>query len=75
MVEIYQGLPSQPDKVMDNVYDLFKDDLVLCDAEMNRFSLRPDLQRTELNQSPFELCSDRMVRLYPTYSLSDEGVF
>lgn len=75
MVEIYQGLPSQPDKVMDNVYDLFKDDLVLCDAEMNRFSLRPDFQRTELNQSPFELCSDRMVRLYPTYSLSDEGVF
>jgi len=60
---------------MGDVYDLFKDDLVLSDAEMNLFSLRPDLQRTASNESPFELCSDRMQRLYPTYSLSDEGVF
>lgn len=60
---------------MDALYDLFKDDRVLCDAEMNLFSLNPALQRYKEDSSPFELCSDRMERLYPTYSLSDEGVF
>ena len=40
--------------------NLFKDDRVLCDAEMNQYSLNPELQRDGQNESPFELCSDRL---------------
>ena len=49
---------------------LFKDDLVLCDAECNMYSVDSYLQRSAMNKSSeFELCSDRMQRLYPDYEL------
>ena len=60
---------------VEQLSDLFKDDRILCDSEMNLYSLNPDLQRTASNESPFELCSDRMQRLYPTYALHEDGVF
>ena len=32
-----------------NIYNLFKDDKVLCDTEMNLFSLNQSLQRSPTN--------------------------
>ena len=58
------------------LYNFYKDDLVLADREMNQFSLNPALQRNDSNNSSFELFSDRMQRLYPTYTLDPEsGMF
>jgi len=79
-VEVYQEMMRDSDtdqmrNSVQNIFNLFKDDKVLADAEMNLFSLNPELQRNQANDSKFELCSDRMERLYPTYKLSDEGVF
>ena len=79
-VEIYQDIvrEASTDDMRDsvqNLYNLFKDDKVLCDAEMNLFSLNHELQCTALKETPFELCSDRMARLYPTYKLTDDGIF
>ena len=55
--------------------NLFKDDRVLCDRGQYLFSTNPALQRTDANESQFELCSDRLQRLYPTYSVTEQGVF
>jgi hypothetical protein len=51
--------------------NLFKDDLVLCDMEMNMYSLDVSKQfsHTTNRNGVFELCSDRIHRLYPTYHL------
>ena len=50
---------------------LFQDDLVLCDTEMNMYSLDVSRQHSHTTNRDgiFELCSDRMQRLYPTYHL------
>ena len=48
---------------------LFKDDLVLADEEMNRFSLDSKLQYCQTSNpgGQFELCSDRVLRKFPGY--------
>ena len=80
-VEILQSLKSLEggvEKVRDttiDLFNLFKDDRVFCDSEMNMYSVNESLQRNDVNLSEFELCSARMQRLYPSYDLSDEGVF
>ena len=49
----------------------------MCDAECNMYTLNPERQRNaETNpDSEFELCSDRMNRLYPMYDLDNECRF
>ena len=47
--------------------ELFKSDQVLCDTEMNRFSVDCANQNTRKHKSEFDLCSDRLVVKFPTY--------
>ena len=54
------------------IFNLFKDDRVLCDAEMNMFSLNASHQKSQANpDGVFELCSDRLARKFPTYELDE----
>ena len=71
-VEIYQGLiqeygPQALKEARVDAFNLFKDDLVLCDAEMNLYTLNPELQSTDQNPTDYELCSDRIERKFPSY--------
>lgn len=66
--------PTESEKfVIDSamLQNLFKDDQVLCDPEMNMYSLNPELQRSMVSNpnSKFELFSDRMLRMFPSYRL------
>ena len=49
----------------------------MCDKECNMFTLNPERHRNEETNpdSEFELCSDRMNRLYPMYDLDNECRF
>ena len=69
--------PSEITLLRIQLYNVFKSDLVLCDAECNRFSLNMELQRNEETNPDgvFEHCSDRIERLFPTYLLDDEFHF
>ena len=59
-----------------DLFNLFKDDRVLCDTEMNLYSLDGSKQRSQSNpDSEFELCSDRFLRLFPTYELDEKCIF
>lgn len=40
---------------------------MLCDTEMNLYSLNPELQSTYQNPTEYELCSDRIERKFPSY--------
>ena len=55
-----------------DMFALFKNDQVLCDAEMNRYSLNTELLR---EGSEFELCSDRIKRMFSEYDVDEEGHF
>ena len=82
-VEIYKATLERPidgkQKPADRIdlNSLFKDDLVLADEEMNRFSLDPKLQRCPKSNPDgcFELCSDRMLRKFPGYKFDSDGHF
>ena len=43
-------------------FDLFRNDELLGDTELNRVTANPDHQRTEHNETEFELFSDRYQR-------------
>ena len=56
--------------------DVYRNDEVLADLEHNRFSLNPKHQSSRLlastgESTEFELYSDRIVRVYPTYILDE----
>ena len=65
------GLPAMASNF--SIGDLFKMDLVMADFENYRYSLDPARQRhPETNpESEYELCSDRMARKYPGYTLNE----
>ena len=54
---------------------MFKEDRVLADRPFNLVSLEFTKQRNERTnpESDFELCSDRMQRLYPDYTFDNQG--
>jgi len=55
--------------------DLYRNDQVLCDREMDRFTLDPAMQHKEgVNETGFELHSDRFTRMFPGYNLTDNGL-
>ena len=59
-----------------DLQNIFRDDLVLGDAELNLYSLDAKNQRSwPNNPNGMELCSDRMQRLYPSYKLDERGRF
>ena len=71
MVEIYavfvetSGFPPVPIFfIMQALYDLWANDEILCDKELNRMSVNPFLQKTPDNESEYELFSDRFERMY-----------
>ena len=51
--------------------DLYRADEILCDKMCDKFSLNPAMQSTPDRPSDFELYSDRVTRLFPTYVLDD----
>ena len=53
--------------IMAGLQDLWKADECLADHENNQFSLNTDLQSKADKPTNFELYSDRMVRIFPTY--------
>ena len=48
---------------------MYKDDAILADKEMNRYSLDIKNQDSALRQTQFTLCSDRMEQMFPGYQL------
>ena len=48
--------------------DLFKQDEILGDKEMSRFSLNAVNQSTKQQARDFDLCSDRLAIKFPTYN-------
>ena len=59
--------------VLIGLQEIFRNDECLADPENNRFSINPAMQSTAENPTPFDLYSDRIARIFPTYVL-DEGL-
>jgi|LakMenEpi03Aug12_release.lakeMendotaPanAssembly.Ray.scaffolds.fasta_scaffold361108_1 hypothetical protein len=51
--------------------ELFRNDDILTDAFENHYSTQKAMQDSPLNKTGFELYSDRIARIYPTYVLND----
>jgi hypothetical protein len=51
--------------------ELFRNDDLLADAEETAYSARPDMQDSPDNPTGFELFSDRVKRLFPTFTLTN----
>jgi hypothetical protein len=63
----------EPNKMSILLMELYRNDEILADREQNRYSLNKDLQKTTENpDSPYELFSDRIKRLFPTYILDNK---
>jgi len=45
------------------LFNLFSEDLILANRELTMFSVDPADQRTDDNETEFELYSDRMLRI------------
>ena len=54
------------------LFDLYREDLILCDAEMNRYSLDKTNQSTAERSTEYDLCSDRLVTKFPTYQFDEK---
>ena len=52
--------------------ELVKGDEVLCDPEMNLFTLQTEKDR-KLGQVEFEKFSQRLAKYFPSYSLDEDG--
>ena len=57
--------------VRDALNDLWRNDEILCDRDLDRFSTNPSMQQTDENQTGFELMSDRHFRKYSSYLLDE----
>ena len=53
------------------IFDLYRNDEILCDRELTRASVNPEVQSTPVNQTEFELFSDRYVRMFSKYVLAN----
>jgi len=51
--------------------DLYKTDILLADKVFERWTTNPSYQSTSENPTEYELYSDRMYSLFPTYVLDD----
>lgn len=50
-----------------SLVELFRDDKVLTDRSLHKFSVNPKMQHTDANETGFMLFSDRVSMLYPGY--------
>ena len=73
MIAQGHGTEDQMHPIKEHCHFMFQDDRVLGDPELNMFSLDQTKQRSEQSnpEGTFELCSDRLHRLFPTYLLDD----
>jgi hypothetical protein len=53
--------------------DLYMDDKVLADREVNLFTLNPAHQHNPMNETNFMLYSDRIRAVYPSYELDNKN--
>lgn len=63
---------SSIDDFVNVLYELYRDDQILADKEMNRFSLDFRYQNTTSNLQEFMLCSDRFVTNFPVYTVDQQ---
>ena len=49
--------------------ELYRNDEILTDAFENRYSAEKEMQDNPQNKTGFELYSDRITRIYPSYVL------
>ena len=56
-------------KVKQVLVDLYRNDQVLADREIHRFSVQNSNQNSRKNISDFDLCSDRLELKFPSYEL------
>lgn len=54
------------------LFDLYREDAILCDTEMNRYTLDQKNQSTVENPTDYDLCSDRLLNKFPTYQFDDK---
>ena len=47
--------------------DLYREDAILADKELNRYSLEARQQDSSIRRTPFTLCSDHMETNFPGY--------
>ena len=57
--------------IMGILADMYRNDELLADREQCYWSVNEENQSKFEKQTEFELYSDRMKRLYPTYNLTD----
>ena len=51
--------------------DIYRNDEILADAELNHYSINRHMQDTHDNPTGFELYSDRIKRMFPSYILDN----
>ena len=54
--------------------DLYRNDEILCDREMNRYSVKGVNQETKSDQTGYELFSDRFHKMYTGYVFDKKGL-
>ena len=52
-------------------FDLVRNDEVLTDDMMNRYTVNLKYERSSNNNEQFEFLSDRMARNYPRYEMDE----
>ena len=55
------------------LFDLYRDDLVLSDRQLNRFTFNNKLQSSCFNETRFDLFSDRMTKSIVGYHIDQGG--
>ena len=63
--------PSSIAELKNALLDLYRNDELLADTTLDRFSLDFKLLDTKSNEAGFDICSQRMTRMYPTYIFDD----
>ena len=61
------------DQVISAIYNLFKTDKILADAELTRFSIDYKQQASETFYTEFSLCSDRFFIKFPKFTIDNKG--
>ena len=61
------------DQVISAIYNLYKTDKILADAELTRFSIDYKQQASETFYTEFSLCSDRFFTRFPKFTIDNKG--
>ena len=69
--QVHEGPKMKDFYLFTALQDLYRNDELLADRAMERFSFNPEVQSTEKNVTEYELFSDRFTRMFPAYSLDE----